>query len=112
MLTHTLSQCHDYLNGVVAGSLCEPLCVRKEVEFVKCLGHGVKLHVLLAQWAANTVVLKTAKPLGSERAMSHLERPDKFTRKITKQEFIHEVGESLTPQKSPLHPPPPSPPSL
>ena len=66
--------------------------MRKEVEFVRCVGHGVKLHVLLAQWAATTVVLKTAKPLNNERATSHLERPDKFSRTITKQEFIREVS--------------------
>lgn len=85
-------QCSDYMNGVVGGSLCEPLCVRKEVEFVRCLGHGVKMHVLEARWAANTVVLKTSKPLGHRRATAHLETPDKFTRKITKQEFITEVS--------------------
>ena len=75
----------------MGGSLCEPLCVRREVEFVRCLGHGVKLHVLLAHWAANTVVLKTAKPSGSRRAARHLDHPDKQTRIISKQEFITEV---------------------
>ena len=64
----------------------------KEVEFVKCLGHGVKMHVLEAQWAANTVILKTAKPLGNERATSHLQHPDKYSRIITKQEFIKAVS--------------------
>ena len=88
-------QCRDYLNGLVGGSLCEPLCVRKEVEFVRCLGHGVKLHVLLAEWAANTVVLKTAKPLGHHRATAHLDRPDKYKRIISKQEFIKEVSGNL-----------------
>ena len=76
----------------MGGSLCEPLCVRKEVEFVKCLGHGVKMHVLKAQWAANTIVLKTAKLPGNERATSHLERPNKFSRITTKQEFLNEVS--------------------
>lgn len=64
-----------------------------EVEFVRCLGHGVKLHVLEARWGANTVVLKTTKQLGHPRASSHLDHPDKFTRKITKQEFIREVSD-------------------
>jgi hypothetical protein len=89
------SLCRDYLSGVVGGSLCEALCVRKEVEFVRCLGHGVKLHVLLAQWAANRVVLKTAKPLGHTRATSHLNRPDKLSRVISKQEFVKEANMTL-----------------
>ena len=61
------------------------------MEFVRCLGHGVKLHVLLAQWAANTVVLKTSKPQGHDRVIAHLDRPDKL-RKISKQEFTSEVS--------------------
>lgn len=77
---------------MVTGSLCEALCVTREVEFVRCLGHGVKLHVLEARWGANTVVLKTPKELGHPRASSHLDSPDKFTRIITKQEFIREVS--------------------
>lgn len=84
-------QCRDYLNGLVTGSLCEALCVKKELEFVRCVGHGVKLHVLEASWGASTVVLKTTKRLGHPRATSHLNHPDKFTRKISKQEFIREV---------------------
>ena len=77
---------------MVGGSLCEPLCVRREVEFIRCLGHGVKAHVLLAQWAANYVVLKTAKPVArNHRAEAHLDRPDKFSRIISKQQFLHEV---------------------
>ena len=83
-------QCKDYLSGMVGGSLCEPLCIRKEVEFVRCLGHGVKAHVLLAEWAANYVVLKTAK-IENHRAAAHLDRPDKFSKIISKQQFIHEV---------------------
>ena len=80
------------MNGAVTGSLCEPLCVRREVEFVRCLGHGVKMHVLQAQWGPNTIVLKTPKPLGDKMATLHLERPGKYMRKITKEEFIREVG--------------------
>ena len=66
--------------------------MRKEVEFVRCLGHGVKMHVLLAQWTVSSVVLKTAKPLSHERATSHLQHPDKFSHITTKQEFIREVS--------------------
>jgi hypothetical protein len=62
---------------------------------VKCLGHGVKMHVLKAQWAANSIVLKTAKPPGNERATSHLERPDKFSQITTKQEFLNEANLTL-----------------
>ena len=77
----------------MGGSLCEPLCVRREVEFVRCLGHGVKMHVLQAQWAANTVVLKTPKPLGDHRATMHLYGPNKYQTKISKKEFIADVSE-------------------
>ena len=63
------------------------------MEFVRCLGHGVKMHVLQAQWAANTVVLKTPKPLGDHRATMHLDGPNKYKRKISKKEFIADVSE-------------------
>ena len=59
----------NYTRGIVAGSICEPLCVTKEIKFRNCLGHGVKLHVLETEWNGDTVVLKTHKPLGTELAM-------------------------------------------
>ena len=76
----------------MGGSLCEPLCVRREVEFVRCLGHGVKLHVLLAHWAANTVVLKTDKPLNNRTVAMHLNWYTDHNRLISKQEFVHKVS--------------------
>jgi len=80
------------MNGQVTGSLCEPLCVRREVEFVRCVGHRMKMHVLQAQWAANTVILKTLTPVGSGRfAMGHTEQ-DLHQKKITKEEFIRNVS--------------------
>ena len=82
-------QCRDYMNGQVTGSLCEPLCVRREVEFVRCVGHRVKVHVLQAQWAANTIILKTLTPVGF--AMGHTEQ-DLHQKKITKEEFIQNVS--------------------
>ena len=87
-------QCSDYMNGQVTGGLCEPLCVRREVEFVRCVGRGiagVKRHVLQAQWAANTVILKTLTPVGSSWFMDHAEQ-DLHQKKITKEEFIQNVS--------------------
>ena len=45
----------------MTGSLCHSLCVTHEIQFEKCLGHGVKLHVLKANWNGKPIVLKTCK---------------------------------------------------
>ena len=92
LLSSSLWQCRDYLNGAVGGSLCEPLCVTKEVEFVKCLGHGVKMHVLKAQWAANTIILKTTEPVSNYSLVAqHLQWYRDHNRLISKDEFVHQV---------------------
>lgn len=54
---------------MASGSICKPLCITKEIVFQSCLGHGVKLHVLEAEWNGNKVVLKTPKPLRSDAAV-------------------------------------------
>ena len=85
-------QCKDYLNGMVGGSLCEPLCVGREVEFIRCLGHGVKAHVLLAQWAANYVVLKMTEPVRNHSVVAlHVDWYTDRHRLISKKEFVHKV---------------------
>ena len=89
-------QCRDYASGVVGGSLCEPLCVRREVEFVRCLGHGVKMHVLQAQWAGNTVVLKTNDLIDNHTAAMHVYWERDRHRVITRDEFIREVRKDGT----------------
>ena len=79
----------------MTGSLCEPLCVRWEVEFVRCLGHGVKMHVLQAQWGPNTIVLKTSNPIDNKTVAGHIEwHRDRF-RTISREEFIRDVIISL-----------------
>lgn len=60
----------NYSTGLVTGSLCRPLCDTKEIVFRKCLGHGVKLYVLEAEWNGATIVLKTPKILGTKAAVS------------------------------------------
>lgn len=89
-------QCQNYSKGWITGSLCEPLCVTKEIQFQKCLGHGVKLHVLQAEWKGSTIVIKTPKPLGSRLARTHLEDSGKDL-KLTREEFIAHVRRSLPP---------------
>ena len=81
---------------MVGGSLCEPLCVKKEVEFIQCLGHGVKVHVLLAEWAGNYVVLKMTEPVSNLSIVSlHLDWYNDHHRLIPKEEFVHKVIRSL-----------------
>ena len=46
----------------MTGSLCKPLCVNKEIKIRKCLGHGVKPHVLEAEWKGVKIVLKMEQP--------------------------------------------------
>ena len=62
-------QCLNYTVGLVAGTICHPLCRSGEIRFHQCLGHGVKLHVLEAKWQGKSVVLKTPKTLGTEVAV-------------------------------------------
>lgn len=73
--------------------------MKNELEFVRCLGHGVKLHVLEARWGASTVILKATEQLSHPQATFHLNHPDKFTRKISKQEFIREVSDIFSVDK-------------
>ena len=73
MPTSPLSiQCTNYSSGLITGSLCEPLCETREILFRRCLGHGVKLHVLQATWREETVILKTPKSLGTESVVSSI----------------------------------------
>ena len=63
------------------------------MEFVRCVGHGVKLHVLLAQWAATTVVLKTSEPVSNYSIVArHLLWDTHRNRIISKPEFVREVS--------------------
>lgn len=81
--------------GKVTGSLCEPLCVSREIQFKRCLGHGVKLHVLEAEWNAHTIVLKAPKGLGSKRARAHLKSVGmKFD--LTKENFIQNACATIS----------------
>ena len=45
-----------------------PLC-SGEIQFRRCLGHGVKLHVLEAEWRNSMVILKTKEIVGTEHAV-------------------------------------------
>lgn len=96
MSTHciTLIQCRNYSKGWITGSLCKPLCDTKEIQFQKCLGHGVKLHVLQAVWNGNIVIIKSPKALGSRLAKVHLEYSGKDL-KLTRKEFIAQVREAV-----------------
>lgn len=94
-------QCFNYSKGIFTGSLCPALCDTREITFKKCLGHGVKKHVLLAEWNGDTVVLKTAKSFGSKRAIEALEgivsyniRKEDF--KISTKDFAAHVSELVT----------------
>lgn len=91
-------QCRNYSKRLISGSLCGPLCDTHELQFDKCLGHGVKLHVLRATWNGSKVVLKTPNALGSNSMIKLLtltSRPlNDF--KMTREEFITLVSEELT----------------
>ena len=92
-------QCKNYTSGLITGSLCKPLCDTKEIQFLKCMGHGVKLHVFKAQWNGNTVILKAKNSLGSGKAVQHakasvlpwMKREDY---EMTKEVFIQRVRNS------------------
>ena len=75
----------------MSGSLCRPLCVTKEIQFTQCLGHGVKAHVLQAEWRGRSVVLKSTKPIReSVFATYFINETDQ--REMTKLQFIRDVS--------------------
>ena len=91
-------QCRNYSKRLISGSLCGPLCDTHELWFDKCLGYGVKLHVLRAIWNGSKVVLKTPNVLGSHSMIKLLTlttRPLNEDFKMTKEEFITLVSEEL-----------------
>ena len=78
--------------NTVTGSLCKPLCVTKEVQLKRCLGHAVKLHVLEAEWNGLKVILKTSEYFGHEwtpEVLPHGVSEDDF--KLTTAEFVKHV---------------------
>jgi hypothetical protein len=88
-------QCRNYSEDLVTGSLCSPLCDTHDIEFEKCLGHGIKLHVLKAKWSEKSVVLKTSKPLGTRslgKLSSVFSKPLNHNFKITRQGFMEAVS--------------------
>lgn len=91
-------QCRNYSKGLITGSLCSPLCDTHEIKFEKCLGHGVKLHVLRAEWNGNTIVLKTPKPLGTRAVRSLSAIASDTARedfKMTQEEFMESVSYNI-----------------
>ena len=91
IITYINMQCRNYSEGLITGSVCSPLCDTRDIEFEKCLGHGIKLHVLRAKWRGKPVILKTSKPLGT-RSLGKLSflfsKPLNHNFKITRQEFM------------------------
>ena len=77
------------MKGIITGSLCIPLCHTKEIKFKQCLGHGVKLHVLEAEWKGNAIVLKTTTFLEGILPMWVTDVRDNFT--VTTKYFVHHV---------------------
>ena len=59
-----LSQCDRYERGSVAGSLCEPLCTSREIQYSQCNPEGKnKVFVAQARWKKREVVLKSMKAM-------------------------------------------------
>ena len=54
-------QCANYSKGLISGSFCPILCSEGSVKYVKCLGHGVKPHVLLMKYQGADIVLKAKR---------------------------------------------------
>ena len=61
----------NYTKGLASGSLCYPLCT-DEIKYTECLGHGVKPHVLRANWQGKEMILKVKRQLHEKRVVSHL----------------------------------------
>ena len=62
VLLHQFSlQCANYSQGLISGSFCPKLCSEGSVTYVKCLGHGVKPHVLLMKYRGSDIILKAKR---------------------------------------------------
>ncbi len=111
---HSPMQCANYSEGLVAGSLCEPLCKTKELKFTKCLGaHLLKLYVFEAEMNGKPVIIKSIRSndhhhnrmkfLNSFRLMGY--NPDKSplpkssdilpNMKLTREQFIEQANTTL-----------------
>ncbi len=105
-------QCSNYSKGLVAGSLCEPLCKTKEIQFTKCLGaHALKLYVFEAEWKGKPVIIKSVRPYPQHRDRiwylrklrpkgydpTRLPLPVKIDKsmKLTREEFIKQANATL-----------------
>ena len=89
--SYSYLQCQNYSKGLITGSLCSSFCDTHELQFEKCLGHGIKLHVLRAKMKGNKVVLKIPKKLGSHsvRLLETVSsKPLTKDFKMTRQEFM------------------------
>ena len=59
---------------------------------MKCLGHGIKMHVLKAQWAGNSIALKTTEPARNYSVVAeHIVWLTDHNRLISKEEFVLKV---------------------
>ena len=76
----------NFSRGVLSGSLCRPLC-SGQLQFKRCLGHGVKVHVMEADWGGRTVVLKAPAALGEQQGLAQVEEKAG----LTQAEFLHRV---------------------
>jgi hypothetical protein len=59
-LAYLREVCSNYSKGLVPGSFCKSMC-SEMVQYSKCLGHGVKPHVLLVKYKDKDVVLKAKR---------------------------------------------------
>ena len=47
-----------YIDHLVTGSMCSPLCEKEEISYQECLSHRSNFYVMLARWNLTQVVLK------------------------------------------------------
>ncbi len=90
-------QCEAYSSGHVSGSLCEPLCTKKEILLKKCIGHhGVKLEVLKMDWNGEEMIMKTFRPLGWKNGLAsdHFKGTSR-TSEVSKSLFMKEANETI-----------------
>ena len=54
------SQCHNYHTGTIVGTLCEPLCTSKTIEYRRCFPGGRdKAFVAKVKWGTRDIILKS-----------------------------------------------------
>ena len=101
------TQCGRYATGFIAGSLCEPLCITREIHIQKCIGaHELKSYVLQADWNSKSLIIKRFWHLCPDSVISSnllsemhdgidIRHNNSWSFQLTQEEFLRKANVTL-----------------